>query len=121
MRVSTRRWLVTALMLLFIDSAVDAAERYPVDWDKLQLETLEHYTHVLRIDTSNPPGNETRVATYVKSVLDREGIPAQVFALEPARANVVARIKGNGSKKPILVMGHSDTVGVQRERWSVDP
>jgi acetylornithine deacetylase/succinyl-diaminopimelate desuccinylase-like protein len=121
MGVSTSRWLVTALVLLFIGSALGAAERYPVDWDKLQLETLEHYTHVLRIDTSNPPGNETRVATYVKSVLDREGIPAQLFALDPTRANVVARIKGNGSKKPILVMGHSDTVGVQRERWSVDP
>ena len=44
-----------------------------------------------------------------------------MFALEPTRASVVARIKGNGSKKPILVMGHSDTVGVQRENWSVDP
>jgi acetylornithine deacetylase/succinyl-diaminopimelate desuccinylase-like protein len=76
---------------------------------------------LLRIDSSNPPGNETQVASYVKSVLDREGIPAQLFALDPARANVVARIKGNGSKKPILVMGHSDTVGVQRENWSVDP
>jgi acetylornithine deacetylase/succinyl-diaminopimelate desuccinylase-like protein len=121
MGVHIRSWLATALMLVFTSSAATAAERYPVDWDKLQLETLEHYSHVLRIDTSNPPGNETRVAAYVKSVLDREGIPAQLFALDPARANVVARIKGNGSKKPILVMGHSDTVGLQRERWSVDP
>jgi len=120
MEISTHDWFVTAL-LLFAGSAASAAERYTIDWDKLQPETLEHYTHVLRIDTTNPPGNETRVATYVKSVLDREGIPAQLFALDPARANVVARIKGNGSKKPILVMGHSDTVGVQRERWSVDP
>jgi len=121
MGISTRSWFVTALMFLLTGCAANAAERYVVDWDKLQPETLEHYTHVLRIDTSNPPGNETRVATYVKSVLEREGIPAQLFALDPARANVLARIKGNGSKKPILLMGHSDTVGVQRERWSMDP
>ena len=121
MGVSTRNWLATLPMLLLTSTLVTAGERYPVDWDKLHLETLEHYTHVLRIDTSNPPGNETRVATYLKSVLEREGIPAQLFAGEPARANLVARLRGNGSKKPILVMGHSDTVGVERERWSVDP
>ncbi len=121
MGISIRSWFVTALMFLLTGCAANAAERYVVDWDKLQPETVEHYTHVLRIDTSNPPGNETRVATYVKSALEREGIPAQLFALDPARANVVARLKGNGSKKPILLMGHSDTVGVQRERWSMDP
>src|SRR5579872_1063686 len=108
-------------LCLWAGGGARAAERYAVDWDNVHAETLEHYTHLLRIDSSNPPGNESNVANYVKSVLDREGIPAQLFALDPARANVVARIKGNGSKKPILVMGHSDTVGVQREKWSVDP
>jgi acetylornithine deacetylase/succinyl-diaminopimelate desuccinylase-like protein len=108
------------VVLLFAARAI-AADRYTVQWDKVHQETLEHYTHVLRIDTTNPPGNETQVASYVKSVLDREGVPAELFALDPARANLVARMKGNGSKKPILVMGHSDTVGVQREKWSVDP
>jgi acetylornithine deacetylase/succinyl-diaminopimelate desuccinylase-like protein len=58
---------------------------------------------------------------YLKKVLDREGIPYEVFAMEPDRANLVARLKGNGSKKPVIVMGHTDTVGVQREKWTVDP
>ena len=107
--------LATALVPAF------AADRYAVDWSKINAETLEHYTHLLRMDTTNPPGNETKAAEYVKSVLEHEGIPAELFALEPARANLVARLKGNGSKKPILVMGHLDTVGVQREKWSVDP
>src|SRR5713226_10020230 len=98
-----------------------AADRYPVDWSKVSRETLEHYTRLLRIDTTNPPGNETKAAEYIKSVLEREGIPAALVALDPARANLVARLKGNGSKKPILVMGHLDTVGVQREKWAVDP
>ena len=98
-----------------------AADPYSVDWSKVNPETLEHYTHLLRIDTTNPPGNESKAAEYVKSVLEHEGIPVELFALEPARANLVARLKGSGSKKPILVMGHLDTVGVQREKWSVDP
>jgi acetylornithine deacetylase/succinyl-diaminopimelate desuccinylase-like protein len=92
-----------------------------LDWDKIHRETLEHYTHLLRIDTSNPPGNETKAVDYLRTVLDREGIPYQVLALEPGRANLVARIKGNGAKRPVIVMGHTDVVGVQRDRWSVDP
>ena len=118
---SLSRIMAAAMLVTWAGGALTASSRYPVQWEKVYAEALEHYTHVLRIDTSNPPGNETQVASYVKSVLDREGIPAQLFALDPVRANVVARIKGNASKRPILVMGHSDTVGVERERWSVDP
>jgi acetylornithine deacetylase/succinyl-diaminopimelate desuccinylase-like protein len=92
-----------------------------LDWAKIRSETLEHYTHLLRIDTSNPPGNETKAVDYLRSVLDREGILYQIFALEPGRANLVARLKGNGSKRPVIVMGHTDVVGVQRDKWSVDP
>ena len=107
--------------LLLATYAAGAEERYPVDWRKLEPEILEHFTALLKIDTSNPPGNETRAAEAIQALLEREGIPAKLFALEPARANLVARVKGNGSKRPILLMGHTDVVGVQRERWSVDP
>lgn len=95
--------------------------RYPVPWDQVEKETLEHFQTIVRMDTSSPPGNETLVAEYLKRVLEREGIPARMLALDPKRANLVARIPGNGSKRPILVMGHTDVVGVQREKWSVDP
>jgi len=95
--------------------------RYPVPWDQVERETLEHFLAIVRMDTSSPPGNETLVAEYLKQVLEREGISARLLALEPKRANLVARIRGNGSKRPILVMGHTDVVGVQREKWSVDP
>ncbi|HTS30208.1 MAG TPA: M20/M25/M40 family metallo-hydrolase [Bryobacteraceae bacterium] len=98
-----------------------AADPYPVEWQKLQPEILEHYSNLIRIDTSNPPGNETSAAQYLKSVLDREGIPSQIFELEPGRGNLVARLKGNGSKRPIVIMGHLDVVGVQKEKWTVDP
>src|SRR5712671_5605414 len=85
-----------------------------MDWQKVNPETLEHYTRLLKIDTTNPPGNETRAVEYLKTVLDREGIPYQVLASDPKRANLVARVKGNGSKRPIIVMGHTDTVGIHR-------
>jgi acetylornithine deacetylase/succinyl-diaminopimelate desuccinylase-like protein len=120
-RAGLARIAATLVLSLAAGGTTRAADRYAVDWDKVRTETLEHYTHVLHIDSTNPPGNETKVADYIKSVFDREGVPAELFALDAARANLVARLRGNGTKKPLLVMGHTDTVGVQRERWSVDP
>jgi acetylornithine deacetylase/succinyl-diaminopimelate desuccinylase-like protein len=101
--------------------AGSAQDRYPVDWQAVASESMEYFSTLLRMDTSNPPGNETEAATYLQRVLGQEGIEAELFALDPARANLVARLRGNGSKQPILVMGHTDVVGVQRENWSVDP
>ncbi|HWB97207.1 MAG TPA: M20/M25/M40 family metallo-hydrolase, partial [Bryobacteraceae bacterium] len=109
------------LILLLLAAGAAAQERYPVDWAKVAPETIAHYSALLRLDTTNPPGNETRAAKYLQSVLEREGIPAGLFALDPSRANLVARLKGNGSKQPVLILGHTDTVGVQRENWTVDP
>jgi acetylornithine deacetylase/succinyl-diaminopimelate desuccinylase-like protein len=98
-----------------------AADRYQIDWSKLEPETMQHYLAVLRIDTSNPPGDETKAVNYLKPILDAAGIPNQVFALDPKRANLVARIKGNGAKRPLIIMGHTDVVGTQRDKWPVDP
>src|SRR5579864_427791 len=110
-----------SLCLLVFAASAFAADRFPVDWPKLDRELLENYSALIRIDTSNPPGNETKAVNYIKPIFDREGIPYQVFAMDPNRANIVARLKGNGSKRPIIVMGHMDVVGVQREKWTVDP
>jgi len=84
-------------------------------------ELVKNLSGFIQVDTSNPPGNETKGAEYLKRFLDREGIPAEILALEPARGNLVARLKGNGKKKPILLMGHTDVVGVERSKWTVDP
>jgi acetylornithine deacetylase/succinyl-diaminopimelate desuccinylase-like protein len=109
-------------IILPIFFALWARAAEPVlDWDKVNAETLLHYQSIVRINSSNPPGNETAVVNYLKEVFDREGISYQIFALEPGRANLVARLKGNGSKKPILMLGHTDTVGIQPAVWPVDP
>ena len=101
--------------------AGNAQDRYPVDWQAIAAESMEYFKELLRTDTSNPPGNETEAATYLQGLLEQEGIEAELFALDPARANLVARLSGNGSKQPILVMAHTDVVGAQTENWSVDP
>jgi acetylornithine deacetylase/succinyl-diaminopimelate desuccinylase-like protein len=84
-------------------------------------EVVNILSGFVRVDTSNPPGNETKGAEYLKSILDREGIACEIFEMERGRGNIVARLKGNGKKKPILLMGHIDVVGVEREKWTVDP
>lgn len=88
---------------------------------EVEAETLRHFQALLRLDTSNPPGNEVIAVEYLKQVLDKEGITNQVFASDPKRPNLVARIPGNGKKRPILVMGHTDVVGVEPEKWTHPP
>jgi acetylornithine deacetylase/succinyl-diaminopimelate desuccinylase-like protein len=90
-----------------------------VDWDKLRPEILQHYRSLVQIDST--AGHETAVVEYLKKILEAEGIPTRTFALDSNRANLVARLKGNGSKRPLLILAHSDVVGVQREKWPVDP
>ncbi|HEX3746052.1 MAG TPA: M20/M25/M40 family metallo-hydrolase [Bryobacteraceae bacterium] len=84
-------------------------------------ELLQHLQAILRIDTTDPPGNETKVAEYIKSVFEKEGIPVTLAAQDPARANVIARLRGNGSKRPILLMAHEDTVRVDPAKWKFPP
>jgi acetylornithine deacetylase/succinyl-diaminopimelate desuccinylase-like protein len=84
-------------------------------------EAIEFLGNLVKIDTSNPPGNETRAAEYIKGVLAAESISAQIYESAPQRGNLVARLKGSGKKKPLLLMAHLDVVGVERDKWTVDP
>ena len=84
-------------------------------------ETMRHYTALLRLETMDPPGNEKPAADYLRQVLEKEGIPAKVFALEPNRPNVVARLKGNGKKRALLIMAHTDVVNVDPAKWTFPP
>lgn len=108
------------VVLLLLPHAA-AAQSLVVDWEKQKAESLRHHRSLIQIDSSSPPGNETLVVDYLKRVFESEGISVKTFALDSARANLVARIRGNGSKRPILLMAHTDVVGVQREKWPVDP
>jgi len=81
----------------------------------------QYLVDLIRLDTSNPPGNETRVAEYLKEVADAQGIPSELLGADPKRLNFVARLKGTGKNRPLLLMAHSDVVPADRTQWTVDP
>jgi len=114
------RWFVAICLVVFAVVPASRAQSGP-DFGKAREEAVQRLQELIRIDTSNPPGNETKVAEYLKAILDKEGIQSEILALEAARGNLVARIKGNGTKKPLLLMGHTDVVGVERDKWTVEP
>ncbi len=91
------------------------------DWSKINDEAMRHFQALVQIDSSDPPGNETHVAEYVRKTLEAEGISVMLVAKDPARANIIARLKGNGSKRPLLIMGHSDVVRVDPAKWPFPP
>src|SRR5215471_15664171 len=111
----------TLLLSLVVFLCVTSASSATIDWEKQKAEILQHYRALVQINSSSPPGNETKVVEYLKKVLESEGIPTKTFALDPNRANLVARLKGNGSKRPFLILAHTDVVPVQPEKWPVDP
>src|SRR5215472_16875727 len=80
--------------LLFTAAAGVCLAQPPIDWAQQKTEILKHYRDLIQIDTR--AGNETKAVDYIRRVLEADGIPAQTFALDPARATLVARLKGNG-------------------------
>ena len=91
------------------------------DFKALEDETMRHFQAILRLDTSNPPGNEGLVVDYLDGVLKAAGIETKRFANDPKRPNLVARLKGSGKKKPLLIMGHTDVVKVDAAKWTHPP
>ena len=90
-------------------------------WDAIEPELLRHFQALVRMDTTDPPGKEQPAADYVVEMLEQEGIPVQVFTRESGRPNVVARLTGDGSRDPLLLMAHTDVVSVDPEKWVHPP
>ncbi len=106
---------------LLLSAAVFAQQPAAPDWARIDDETMRHFQALLRVDTSDPPGNEKPAADYLQQVMQQAGIPVQTFVLEPNRVNVVARLKGNGRKRPLLIMAHTDVVNVDASKWTHPP
>jgi acetylornithine deacetylase/succinyl-diaminopimelate desuccinylase-like protein len=118
--MSAARRMVITLVLWSAAGAAGLAAQEP-DFARARDDAAALLQALVRIDSSSPPGNETRVVDLVEAVLDDAGIASTVLALDPARANLVARLRGDGSKRPILLMAHTDVVGVEPDDWTVDP
>jgi acetylornithine deacetylase/succinyl-diaminopimelate desuccinylase-like protein len=97
---------------------------WDIDWDSATGETVQHLTRLIRAETVNPPGNELPAILEIKQFLESEGLGPQDFTIvesAPNRVNLVARLCGDGSQRPLLLSGHVDVVPVERERWTHDP
>jgi acetylornithine deacetylase/succinyl-diaminopimelate desuccinylase-like protein/beta-lactamase class A len=84
--------------------------------------TAQLLSELIRIDNSNPPGREQQLAELLAGKLRPLGFEIEIVPTpEAGKAHLIARLKGDGSRKPILIASHADTVGVERDKWSVDP
>lgn len=112
--------ILTLSIIVLLTASASVQPPQP-EWSRLEAETLEHFQALLRFDTSDPPGGEAPTAEYLKRMLEKEGIPVKLFALEPHRPNLVARLKGSGKKRPLLIMAHTDVVNVDPKKWTFPP
>lgn len=84
-------------------------------------ETTKLLSDLIHINTTNPPGNETKAAKYVANALEEEGFKCELFESAPGRGSVVTRLKGSGEKPNLLLLSHLDVVAANPKEWSVDP
>jgi acetylornithine deacetylase/succinyl-diaminopimelate desuccinylase-like protein len=109
--------LISCVILLFSITAHSAEP----DWPEVEKESLANLVALIKLDTSQPQGNEIIAARYLQQVLDQQGIPSTIYESVPTRASIVARLKGSGERDPLLLLGHLDVVTVERENWTFDP
>lgn len=113
---------LAALMLLAASPAL--AQQHAIDWNALGDEAVRTLSDYLKINTTNPPGNELEGIRFLQRILEREGFEVQILdtaELGPNRGNLYARLAGNGSKKAIALVHHVDVVPAAANEWSMDP
>ncbi|MEO8035030.1 MAG: M20/M25/M40 family metallo-hydrolase [Acidobacteriota bacterium] len=91
------------------------------DKDPVDLEAEQALLSYLRIDTSNPPGNESAGAKYLQQLLVKEGIPAVLVGSDPARQSVYARLTSGSSEKALVLLHHIDVVPANASEWTKPP
>ena len=115
------KFVSLAVATVFASASLFAQTSQP-NWSAIEPEALKHFQAIVKMNTTDPPGGEKPVVDYLRQVLEGEGIATQTFVLKDAnRPNLVARLKGNGSKRPLLLMGHTDTVNIDEKKWSHPP
>ena len=92
-----------------------------INWQEAGEETITRLRALLRLDTRNPPGNEVRAAEYLHTLFETEGISGEIVGPGKDRGTFIARLKGDGSAPPLLLMSHIDVVAVEPEQWTHDP
>jgi acetylornithine deacetylase/succinyl-diaminopimelate desuccinylase-like protein len=110
------RLLVCCFAIAHIGEARMLTAQVPLD------PTARLLVELIRVNTSNPPGNEGSIAELLAPRFKALGFDVEIIPTpSPGKAHFIARLKGNGSKRPVLLAAHADVVGVEREKWTVDP
>ena len=120
----TSRWssLLAAVIIVLVGSSVCAAPDQPsLPWKTLEDEAVSLLSRYIQIDTTNPPGNEIKAAQFFKEIFDREGIEARIIESDPGRGNIYARLRGDGSKKAMVLLNHMDVVPADAKLWEEPP
>jgi acetylornithine deacetylase/succinyl-diaminopimelate desuccinylase-like protein len=91
------------------------------DWKRVRDETVARLQALLRFDTTNPPGNEMPLAAYLEKELKAGGMETILLEPSPNRAALFGRLRGTGTKRPVMLLAHMDVVGVERDKWTCDP
>ena len=91
------------------------------DWPAIQDQAVHLLQSLIRYDTSNPPGNELPSAEFIADELRAVGYEPTVFESTPGRGNVIARLEGDGSQRPLFLFGHLDVVPAEPEHWTYPP
>lgn len=115
-----RRGLVSCLVALLVATASRPSAQQ-IDWSVIEREALDTLRRYVRIDTSVPPGDVTKAADFLQALLEREGIAVTRYESGPGRSIIVARLKGTGSAKPLMLLHHMDVVPTDASRWTRDP
>ena len=87
----------------------------------LRTDTSALLSSLIRINTTNPPGNETAAAEHLAAYLAEAGVTATLVGDDPQRQNLVARIPGRGTGPSLLLLGHTDVVVADPDEWTVPP
>jgi acetylornithine deacetylase/succinyl-diaminopimelate desuccinylase-like protein len=116
-----KKTLAVVLLLTISNIEYARAQAIEPDWTRAGDEAVALLADFLRADTTNPPGNEARAAELFARLLRREGIEFKVFESSPGRASLYARLRGNGRKRPLILLNHTDVVPSDKRFWTVDP
>lgn len=92
-----------------------------INWDQVNQEVRNLLIDLIKINTTNPPGNELEAAKYLQKVFEGEGISSTIYQPAPGRGNLVARIEGKGNSRPLVLLGHLDVVAANPAQWTYPP
>lgn len=110
--------VVATLLTLSVSTPTVAAQ---IDWADVERQATQFLSAYIQIDTTNPPGNEAAASQFLADRFRQAGIDVDTFESAPGRGSVLARLKGSGGGRPVILLNHLDVVPANADGWDVPP